>query len=70
MPNIEPTDPDFDLESEVGDDGSVNLESPKLKLVEEWVLQKYDGDPLPENLVETVYLTNGKVTKTVKRGEE
>jgi len=29
------------------------------------VLHKYDGDPLPENLIETVYIENGEIVDHV-----
>lgn len=44
-------------------------ENPKLKVTDQvYTLEKYDGDPLPENLVETVYLdSEGKILKIVRK---
>lgn len=38
-------------------------ESAKFKIKEETVVAKYDGEPLPENLIERVYLEDGNVLK-------
>lgn len=40
----------------------------RLMVDEEIVLEKFEGDPVPENLVERVYLKNGKIIKTEKIG--
>lgn len=39
-------------------------EKPKFKIDERVVLQKFEGDPLPENEVERVHIHNGVVVKT------
>jgi hypothetical protein len=46
-------------------------EKPKFKVTEEVVLEKFDGEPELENLVERVHLLNGKVVKTeiIENGE-
>lgn len=46
-------------------------EKPKFQVKEEVVLEKFDGEPELENLVERVHLLNGKVVKTeiIENGE-
>lgn len=41
----------------------MNEEVAKVVIKEEIVLQKFDGQPSPENLVEKVYLEDGKIIK-------
>lgn len=43
-------------------------EETKFQIDEEIVLEKFEGDPTPENLVERVYLKNGKIVKIEKIG--
>lgn len=39
-------------------------EQTRIVLREEYMLDKFDGEPMPENLVERIYLdANGRITK-------
>jgi hypothetical protein len=41
-------------------------EKPKFKIEERVILEKFEGDPEPENLVERIHLVNGKIVKEEK----
>lgn len=42
----------------------MSQEQQRVVIREEYMLDKFDGEPLPENLVERLYLDqNGKITK-------
>lgn len=40
-------------------------EESEVTVQETIVLHKYDGDPIPENLIETIYIENGEVVDHV-----
>jgi len=41
-------------------------EKPKFNVKEEVVLEKFEGEPVAENLVQRVYLENGRIIKEEK----
>lgn len=49
----------------------MNEEKPKFKVKEEAILEKFEGEPLPENLIARIYLEDGKIVKeeTIENGE-
>lgn len=42
------------------------IENENVEIEETIILEKFEGEPLPENLIERVYLKNGKVEKVEK----
>lgn len=43
----------------------------KADIIEEVVLSKFEGEPVPENEIERVYIVDGTITKieTIENGE-
>lgn len=38
-------------------------DTPEVNIDEQAILSKFEGEPLPENLIERVYIDNGKIVK-------
>lgn len=38
-------------------------DDPQVNIDEQAILSKFEGEPLPENLIERVYIDNGKIVK-------
>jgi hypothetical protein len=44
-------------------------DTPQVIIDEEIMLEKFEGEPLPENLIERVFIKNGKIIRIEKVGE-
>jgi len=48
----------------------MNDEATITTVTESTVLEKFDGEPVPENLIERIYIENGEVVKVETLGDE